>query len=114
MCGSIIYKTIQDIRDGRILAPNIKLVTFGGFRTDDPTDQGEDYMGISQREDYISKVQILLSGGLIFPTMSDKKSWNYLRGFVLKGINHMRSYSSASLNKFGEDGSFSQLADVSQ
>ena len=43
-------------------------------------DQGEDYMGISTREDFVSKLNILLDGGLIFPTMSDKKSWKYLRG----------------------------------
>lgn len=112
--GSIIYKLIKDVRDGKVIAPDIRLITFAGFKSDAIGDQGEDYMGISTREDFVSKLNILLDGGLIFPTMSDKKSWKYLRGIQLPGINHKLPYTLGSLNKFRPDGSMSQLHSVTQ
>lgn len=139
MCGSIIYKMLDQIKydrtPRRITDRNgvernetaeeveeriantyeaLRFITFGGFRSDDPSDIGEDYMEISEREDYISKISILLDGGMLSPTMSDKQSWGYLRGVQLKGIDHKHPYSASGLNKFNLDGSMSQLHSVSQ
>jgi len=139
MCGSIIYKMLDQIKYDRIprkitdrngverketaeeveerianTYEALRFITFGGFRSDDPSDIGEDYMEISEREDYISKISILLDGGMLSPTMSDKKSWGYLRGVPLKGIDHKHPYSVSGLNKFNLDGSMSQLHSVSQ
>ena len=42
---------------------------------------------MSAREDYISKFSALLSGRMIFPTQSDKKTWGYVKGLMLPGLN---------------------------
>ena len=111
--GSVIYKDVLSVRSDRMLAPNVKVVTLAGFKSDEPGDIGEDYAEISQREDYISKFAILLDGGLIFPTMSDKKTWTYLRGINLPGIDYKRiSDTNYAINQFRPDGSISQLDSV--
>ena len=40
-------------------------------------DSGQDYFEISRREDYLSKVAILESGGILSLTLSDKKKYVY-------------------------------------
>ena len=48
-----------------------------GFKTDKKGDTGQDYFEISRREDYLSKVAILESGGILSLTLSDKKKYVY-------------------------------------
>jgi len=52
----------------------------GGFKTDEYGSTGVDYMQQSRREDYIGKAAALLDGYLLCPTMSDKKTWGFIRG----------------------------------
>lgn len=61
-----------------------------GFKTDQIGDEGQDYFEISKREDYLSKVQILESGGIISLTLSDKKKYLYITGVELPGIDYSR------------------------
>ena len=81
--GSVIIKSILN----RKTSGNIEVCTFSGMKSDYRGDNGVDYATISRRDDYIAKLQILLNGGIIFPTMSDKKTWTFLRGILLPGIN---------------------------
>ena len=69
---------------------NIKVCTFVQFKTNEYNDDGSGYFDISEREDYAAKATILEQGGLIFPTMSDKKTWVYLEGIELKGITYTK------------------------
>ena len=81
--GSVILKEITR-------NPNtfITLRNFVGFKTDKRGDYGSDYFKISKREDYVSKATILESGGIIMPTLSDKKTWLYVDGIKLPGLDY--------------------------
>ena len=71
----------------------IGLHNFIGFRTDNKDDIGSDYFDISHTEDCISKLCILESGGIIMPTLSDKKSWTFVSGIKLPGIDYLKMYA---------------------
>lgn len=75
--------------------PNLRigLHNFIGFRTDNKDDIGSDYFDISHTEDCISKLCILESGGIIMPTLSDKKSWTFVSGIKLPGIDYLKMYA---------------------
>ena len=75
--------------------PNLRigLHNFMGFRTDNKDDIGSDYFDISHTEDCISKLCILESGGIIMPTLSDKKSWTFVSGIKLPGIDYLKMYA---------------------
>ena len=75
--------------------PNLRigLHNFIGFRTDNKDDIGSDYFDISHTEDCISKLCILESGGIIMPTLSDKKSWTFVNGIKLPGIDYLKMYA---------------------
>jgi Ca2+-binding EF-hand superfamily protein len=81
--GSVILKEITSNRDAFITLRN-----FVGFKTDKRGDYGSDYFEISKREDYVSKATILEQGGIIMPTLSDKKTWLYVDGVKLPGLDY--------------------------
>ena len=81
--GSVILKEITRNRDVFITLRN-----FVGFKTDKRGDYGSDYFEISKREDYVSKATILEQGGIIMPTLSDKKTWLYIDGIKLPGLDY--------------------------
>ena len=115
--GSIIHKKINQDKESRQEDPNyspdpVQVVTLAGFKTDERGDQGNDYAEISLREDYVTKSAILLDGGLLFPTMSDKKTWVYLKGIEIPGIDHNHAYSAQALNTLDQQGFFTQLDSV--
>ena len=81
--GSVILKEIKQNPDAFITLRN-----FVGFKTDKRGDYGSDYFEISKREDYVSKATILEQGGIIMPTLSDKKTWLYVDGIKLPGLDY--------------------------
>lgn len=90
---SIVLRRIAQ-NDGNKMA-KILMNNYAGFKTDQNDDYGSDYNQVSEVEDYMSKVTMLISGGLIFPTMSDKKTYMYLQasdqainGFLIPGIDY--------------------------
>ena len=92
--GSIVIKQVED-------GSKLKVVTVAGFRTDQKGDMGQDYAEISPAEDYITKCQILTQeGGLIFPTMSDKKTWTYLTGITIPGLTHINTFTDLGNGKY--------------
>lgn len=76
--------------DQLVKDPNLKIQLrhLIGFKTDKKGDQGQDYFEISRREDYLSKVQILESGGILSLTLSDKKKYVYIQGIKLPGLDY--------------------------
>lgn len=68
----------------------IRYVQLAGFKTDQIGDQGSDYVNTSEAQDYIAKAQILLEGGIIMPTLSDKSSWGFISGIPLPGLKFTR------------------------
>lgn len=90
---SIVLRRIAQ-NDGNKMA-KILMNNYAGFKTDQNNDYGSDYNQVSEVEDYMSKVTMLISGGLIHPTMSDKKTYMYLQasdqainGFLIPGIDY--------------------------
>lgn len=84
--GSVVLKYLS--KEGYVNPLN--LVTFAGFKTDEPGDVGQDYATIAKRDDYIAKASMLQQGALIFPTMSDKKTWTFLTGVPMPGLKFER------------------------
>lgn len=90
---SIVLRRIAQ-NEGNKMA-KILMNNYAGFKTDQNDDYGSDYNQVSNIEDYMSKVTMLISGGLIYPTMSDKKTYMYLQasdqainGFLIPGIDY--------------------------
>ena len=54
--------------------------TFVNFRTNNPNDVGNDYHQITDAEDYLSKMTLVLNNRLIFPTIADKKTYHVIDG----------------------------------
>ena len=82
VCGSVILKNYTSSNPKKL-----RLVTDSGFKTDAKGDIGEDYAEISQAQDEVSKMEMLLQGKIILPTMSDKKTWGYIDGINLPGLD---------------------------
>lgn len=90
---SIVLRRIAQ-NEGNKMA-KILMNNYAGFKTDQNDDYGSDYNQVSNIEDYMSKVTMLISGGLVYPTMSDKKTYMYLQasdqainGFLIPGIDY--------------------------
>lgn len=81
--GSLILQELATNKDAFLTMRN-----FIGFKTDKRNDTGSDYFEISKREDYVSKAAILEKGGIIMPTLSDKKTYMYIDGIQLPGLNY--------------------------
>lgn len=77
--------------------PNISVRTLIGFKTNQGQDRGRDYFKITKREDYVAKMAILQKGYIVFPTMSDKKTWVFLDGIKLPGINYKEGAAKKNL-----------------
>ena len=99
--GSLILKELTDNSDRFITLRN-----FVGFKTDKRGDQGSDYFEISRREDYVAKAAILQKGGIIMPTLSDKKTYFYLDGVELPGLDY-----TGTIDENGNVVPFSNLGD---
>ena len=90
---SIVLRRIAQ-NEGNKMA-KILMNNYAGFKTDQNDDHGSDYNQVSNIEDYMSKVTMIINGGMIFPTMSDKKTYMYLQasdqainGFLVPGIDY--------------------------
>lgn len=91
--GSLILKNAA-------AGQKLTVKTVAGFRTDQKGDLGQDYAEISPAEDYITKIQILMQGGLIFPTMSDKKTWTYLTGVDIPGLSFITQFADLGNGRY--------------
>lgn len=90
---SIVLRRIAQNEENKMA--KILMNNYAGFKTDQNDDYGSDYNQVSNIEDYMSKVTMIISGGMIFPTMSDKKTYMYLQasdqainGFLVPGIDY--------------------------
>lgn len=82
------YQVIEGVLYKKKYIHYISTEDFSGFKTDKRDDYGKDYFEIGPREDYVAKATILQDGGIIFPTLSDKKTWLYLKGIKLPGLDY--------------------------
>lgn len=82
--GSVIVKTLMNPEFTQ--HQQIRLSTHSGMKSDQRRDGGRKYTEITAKEDWLTKADILSNGWIVFPTLSDKSTWFYLRGFYLPGL----------------------------
>ena len=70
---------LEQVKNGA----KISAQTFVNFKTNNPGDMGSDYHGITDLEDYISKMTLALNGRLLCPTIADKKTYHVISGLQL-------------------------------
>lgn len=103
--GSVIAKQLLN----SAFNPNHnKLVveTEGGSKTQVGDRSSVKFSEMQKREDYLSRIQKLTDGLIIFHTLSDKSTYMSIRGFKLPGFDYSVGISNAStkgvLNRFGQ------------
>lgn len=93
----------------------LTLYEHGGSKVEGDTSGGVGYQEMSRRTDFLSKAAIIQTGGIIFPTLSDKSTWFHLTGIKLPGLdyNSLASTSPQQLPKIswwpGQDFSINDL-----
>jgi hypothetical protein len=75
------------------------------FVTNNPNDTGNDYHGITDAEDYIAKMTLVLSRKLICPTIADKKTYHVIDGVAMPN-ERFKQYGNS---KFGRRFVFGNL-----
>lgn len=103
--GSVIAKQLLDPS----FNPNHnKLVveTEGGSKTQVGDRSSVKFSEMQKREDYLSRIQKLTDGFIIFHTLSDKSTYMSIRGFKLPGLDYSVVISNTStkdtLSRFGQ------------
>lgn len=108
--GSLIIKNFFGKNPQQIV-----LHVNGGSKVEGDTSGGVGYQEMSRRTDFLSKAAIIQTGGIIFPTLSDKSTWFHLTGIKLPGLdyNSLSSISPQQLPKIswwiGQDYSINDL-----
>ena len=62
---------------------DLSIETLINFKDTTSQDVGRDYLGITDREDYIAKMVAVFNDRIIFPTVADKKTYHFIRGIKL-------------------------------
>lgn len=71
---------LNAVRNGN---KNLEIETLINFKDTTSGDQGRDYFGITDREDYIAKMTAVFNDRIIFPTVADKKTYHFISGVKL-------------------------------
>lgn len=74
--------------------------TFINFKTNNPGDTGSDYHGITDLEDYVAKMTLVLNDKIIFPTVADKKTYPVISGIKLPRGRFKNVLSNKFYNRF--------------
>lgn len=81
--GNVVYNrhsvVLQAAKDGN----HLEVETFINFKDTTSQDTGRDYFGITDREDYIAKMDMIFADRLISPTVADKKTYHTIKGVKL-------------------------------
>lgn len=110
--GSLILKAVKEAAGKKL---GLSVCTFVQFKTNDKQDQGSGYFDISEREDYTAKAAILEQGNIVFPTMSDKKSWCFLQGITIPGIHYGTDMdNNITVESYDEDAVLEQLVEYAE
>lgn len=92
---------LEQARNGAKLSAQ----TFVNFVTNNPNDTGNDYHGITDAEDYVAKMTLVLSRKLICPTIADKKTYHVIDGVAMPN-ERFKQYGNS---KFGRRFVFGNL-----
>ena len=81
--SSVIYNQGSLLLDAIKKGNKLSVETFINFKDDESREQGRDYFGITDREDYIAKMTMILNDRIISPTIGDKKTYHVISGVKL-------------------------------
>lgn len=81
--SSVIYNQGSIILAAAKKGQKLSVETFINFKDDESREQGRDYFGITDREDYIAKMTMILNDRIISPTIGDKKTYHVISGVKL-------------------------------
>jgi hypothetical protein len=69
---------LQDLAEGKI---ELRSGTHAGYKSDNKSDFGADFMKITNAEDITSKITLLIEGDIVPPTLSNKKTYQPISVF---------------------------------
>ena len=95
---SVVYNKHSIILDRVSKGDKLTVETFINFKDEESREKGRDYFGITDREDYIAKMTMVLNDRIISPTIGDKKTYHVISGVKLY-------HEPVQFNRF-EDGSY--------
>lgn len=72
--NSLLFKIAKDLSPNAGKDEQFRLNAFIGMR-DTRVQKGQDYFGINNIEDFLSKMEMTFNNMLTLPTMADKKTW---------------------------------------
>ena len=102
--SSVIYNThsvvLQAAKDGN----HLEVETFINFKDTTSQDTGRDYFGITDREDYVAKMDMIFADRLISPTVADKKTYHTIKGIKLphEAVNYEDAGNGQYCVTYGE------------
>ena len=101
--SSVIYNQGSIILAAAKKGQKLSVETFINFKDDESREQGRDYFGITDREDYIAKMTMILNDRIISPTIGDKKTYHVISGVKLfhEPVNFTRT-QNGTLITYGQ------------
>ena len=73
----------------------IESFVYNGFKTDNRGDGGTEYKKQADAEYYMSKLEALQEGYLVFPVLESKSTYVMLKGVPIPGIRFVESYGGS-------------------
>lgn len=97
--NSLLFNIAKDLDPNAGKDEQFRLNAFIGMR-DTRIQQGQDYFGINNIEDFLSKMEMTFNNMLTLPTMADKKTWYAIKQKLLHLPHDLITYDIEA-----EDGS---------
>ena len=101
--NSLIFNIARDLDPNGGKENRFVLNAFIGIKDNNAQD-GKDYFGITNIEDYIAKMQMTFNNMLTLPTMADKKTWYAIQQALLKLPHDLITYDEGT-----QDGTIKHL-----
>lgn len=101
--NSLIFNIAKDLDPNGGKENRFVLNAFIGIKDNNAQD-GKDYFGITNIEDYIAKMQMTFNNMLTLPTMADKKTWYAIQQAFLKLPHDLITYDEGT-----QDGTIKHL-----
>lgn len=101
--NSLIFNIAKDLDPNGGKENRFVLNAFIGIKDNNAQD-GKDYFGITNIEDYIAKMQMTFNNMLTLPTMADKKTWYAIQQALLKLPHDLITYDEGT-----QDGTIKHL-----
>lgn len=101
--NSLLFNIAKDLDPNGGKETRFVLNAFIGIKDNNAQD-GKDYFGITNIEDYIAKMQMTFNNMLTLPTMADKKTWYAIQQALLKLPHDLITYGEGT-----QDGSIKHM-----